>query len=493
MAGVGFELKKLFCARTVAGHLKAYSFSVLITTGPFILLTGMVLAVQLLFLVFQVPLHENHLFVASSVYAFIFSQILSAGFAKVVTRYVSDCISMDAYGDVTASCFGLITILVILGSIAAGIFFWHSPLSFWEKMGAYLFFSLLLTIWAENVYLTALKKFKALLWGFAAGVSLSVLCVYLLLKTAAFTPAVSALMGVAIGLAVMSGLFLSQIIRFFGIPRDGRHFAFLPYFDRDWWLFVYALLFSSGVFLPNIIIWMSNDWGKTVADTYRYAPLYDIVTFYAFLSILPLMVIFVVYMETRFYETYANYFQAITQKGNFNDIEAMRKTMIYTLWFELRSAMEFQFLITMVFLACGSYILAWAHIENKAINMFDVLLMAVYFIGVFQILGIIFEYFDAQRQLVYISVVFFGANAMLNILGVLFAGETSYGFTFFIAAAISLGYAWRQLSYYVKRINYYVFCGQPMFYQQHVGWPTLLVRRMYGPTVDAMDKEDDVS
>ena len=91
----------------------------------------------------------------------------------------------------------------------------------------------------------------------------------------------------------------------------------------------------------------------------------------------------------------------------------------------------------MVFLACGSYILAWAHIENKAINMFDVLLMAVYFIGVFQILGIIFEYFDAQRQLVYISVVFFGANAMLNILGVLFAGETSYGFTFFIAAAIS--------------------------------------------------------
>lgn len=123
MAGVGFELKKLFRARTVAGHLKAYSFSVLITTGPFILLTGMVLAVQLLFLVFQVPLHENHLFVASSVYAFIFSQILSAGFAKVVTRYVSDCISMDAYGDVTASCFGLITILVILGSIAAGIFF----------------------------------------------------------------------------------------------------------------------------------------------------------------------------------------------------------------------------------------------------------------------------------------------------------------------------------------------------------------------------------
>ena len=38
-------------------------------------------------------------------------------------------------------------------------------------------------------------------------------------------------------------------------------------------------------------------------------------------------------------------------------------------------------------------------------------------------------------------------------------------------------------------INYYIF-GQPMFYQQHIGWLTLLARRMYGPTVDCLDKED---
>lgn len=491
MAGVGFELKKLFRARTVAGHLKAYSFSALITTGPFVLLTGMVLAVQLLFWLFQVPLSENHLFVASSVYAFIFSQILSAGFVKVVTRYLADCISLDAYDDVTASCFGLITILLLLGSVAAAVFFYHSPLLFLEKLSAYLFFSLLLVIWAASLYLTALKKFKALLWGFVLGVGLSIFCVYLLLKTDVMKAAVSALLGVDMGLAVMACLFLSQIIRFFGMPRGGRHFAFLPCFDRDWRLFVYALMFSGGVFLPNIIIWMSKDWGTTVAGTYRYAPLYDIVTFYAFLSILPLMVIFVVYMETRFYETYAAYFQAITRKGNFNDIEAMRKRMIHTLWFELRSTMEFQFLVTLLFLACGSYILAWAHIDNKAIDMFDVLLMAAYFIGVFQVMGVILEYFDAQRQLLRISVVFFIVNGILNCLGVVFVGENVYGFTFFLAAAISLAYAWQQLSYYVNRIHYYVFCGQPMFYQQHVGWPTLLARRLYGPTVDCLDKEDD--
>ena len=492
MAGVGFELKKLFRARTVAGHLKAYSFSVLITTGPFLLLTGMVLAVQLLFLLFQVPLSENNLFVASAVYAFIFSQILSSGFVKVVTRYLADCISRDDYRDVTASCFGLTVILLFLGSAAAAAFFARSSLAFPEKISAYLFFSLLLAIWAESLYLTALKKFHVLLLGLAAGVSLSIFSVYLLLKAAVIGAAAAALLGVDAGLAVIVGLFLSQIIRFFGLPRGGRHFAFLPYFDRDWRLFLYALLFSGGIFLPNIITWLSPGWGETVAGTYRYAPLYDVVTFYAFLSILPLTVIFVVSMETRFYETYRHYFQAITRKGNFNDIEAMRRTMVHTLWFELRSAMEFQFLFTMLFLACGSYILSWVHIENKAVNMYDVLLMAAYLVGVFQIMDVVLEYFDAQRQLLRTAAVFFLLNGGLNLIGVIFIGDSVYGFTFFLAAALSLAYAWQQLSHYVERINYYVFCGQPMFYQQHVGWPTLLARRLYGPTADRFDKEGDL-
>lgn len=53
MAGVGFELKRLFRARTAAGHIKAYSYSAIVTTGPFALLTGMVLAIQMLFQVYD--------------------------------------------------------------------------------------------------------------------------------------------------------------------------------------------------------------------------------------------------------------------------------------------------------------------------------------------------------------------------------------------------------------------------------------------------------
>ena len=47
MAGIGFELKNLFNHRTAAGYLKAYSYSAVVTAGPFAMMTGMVLAIQL--------------------------------------------------------------------------------------------------------------------------------------------------------------------------------------------------------------------------------------------------------------------------------------------------------------------------------------------------------------------------------------------------------------------------------------------------------------
>ena len=70
MAGVGCELKKLFRARTAVGHVKAYAYASVVTTGPFLLMTGMVLAVQLLFSAHGVAAEDAMLFVASNAVAF---------------------------------------------------------------------------------------------------------------------------------------------------------------------------------------------------------------------------------------------------------------------------------------------------------------------------------------------------------------------------------------------------------------------------------------
>ena len=146
MAGVGFELKRLFRARTATGHLKAYSYSAIVTTGPFVLLTSMVLVIGVLFHLHGIGDDESAVFLGAVVYSFVFSQLLSSGFTIVLTRYLADCITVQHYRDVTPSLFGMSAILLVLGAVAATLFFWGKPLAFGLKLLAYIFFSELLLI-----------------------------------------------------------------------------------------------------------------------------------------------------------------------------------------------------------------------------------------------------------------------------------------------------------------------------------------------------------
>ena len=234
-----------------------------------------------------------------------------------------------------------------------------------------------------------------------------------------------------------------------------------------------------GIFLPNFLVWL-GPWGVTVAGTYRCAPGYDAVTFFAFLSILPLMVLFVVAAETRFYEKYAAYFDAITRRGNLREIQDARRELIYTLWFELRQVVEFQFVFTLVFLALGGYILSLTGVDYHLVSLYDVLLFAVFFTGILQLLVVLLTYFDIQKFVLRTAAIFLAANAVFGVLGFLLLGTAGYGFTFFLAAGLGLAAGWRYLSQFARRIDYYVYCAQPVFYRPPQGVLTRLTRWLYG-------------
>ncbi len=481
MAGIGFELKKLFTARTAAGHLKAYSYSALITAGPFALLTVMVLLVQTMFYTFKVPLEENYIFTGAIVYAFVFSQILSSGFVMVLTRYLADCLSVGRYYDIAASCLGMSAILAVLGSIMSAVFYWDKPLDFLTKLLAYLFFLQLLIIWVETVYLSAVQRYKRLLLSYGAGVSLAVVlsAVFLTQGQVSLSASQSALLALNIGMMVTVASFFLCIALQFGLPQQAMHFAFLPYFERHWRLFGVSLGYTLGLFLPNIIIWF-GPWGVRIAGTYLYAPNYDVLTFYAFLTILPLMIMFVVKAETRFYTQYAKYFRMITQKGNFREIDDARRNLLHTLWFELLHIFEFQFVFTMIALSMSNYLLTWGNITNDMVNMFNVLLFAAFFTGAQQVVCVLLLYFDCQQEVLKINICYVVSSLVFGLLGLLVFGPKSYGFTFFLAALIAFLLALWRLQHFSRRINYFIFCSQPVFYNPPHGPLTRLVQKLYG-------------
>lgn len=479
MAGVGFELKKLFTARTAAGHLRAYSYSVIITAGPFFLLTSMVLAIQFLFHSLGIKGESAELFTASVIYSFVFSQILSSGFTMVLTRYLADSLSLGRYQDIMASLFGMGAILTVLSGLTAGAFFWGSPLPAGTKWLAYLFFAQQMLVWTENVYLSAVKQYKRLLLSYLAGVMISIALAAWLLTSSSLLPEQAGLLAVNAGMGLMVLLLLLHIAAYFGAPEGGMNFAFLPYLERHWRLFFISFSYMAGLFLPNILIWQ-GPWGVEIGGTFRYAPVYDVVTFYAFLSILPLMTMFVVSVETTFYERYSVYFSYITRKGNFREIDDARKDLLHTLWFELRHIVEFQLVFTLIFLALGGYILSEAGITSSQVNMFQVILFGAFFTGLFQLICILMVYFDYQQEVLRVALWFLGSHFLFGMLGLHVFGEASYGFTFFLAAAGSFLFGFCRLNHFAGRINYFVFCAQPVFYCPPAGWLTRLVRWLYG-------------
>lgn len=488
MAGVGFELKRLFQNRTAAGHLRAYSYSVIITAGPFALMTAMVLCVQLLFSYFHVDLLTSELFVGAVVYSFVFSQILSSGFTMVITRYVADSLSIHRYDDISASFLGLSSILSFLGGILGVLFFWNKPLDFGTKLFSYLFFAQLMVVWVESVYLTALKRYMPLLLTYLSGVLISLFLTYFLLSTSFLLPIHGALLSMDVGMALIMISFLIQIVSHFGLKKGSMHFAFLPYFDRHWRLFLTSIFYTAGLFLPNIIIWQ-GPWSIVIGDTFRFSPVYDVVTFYAFLSILPLMAMFVVSTETNFYEAYARYFDYIIHKGNFREIDDARKNVIETLWMGLRHMVEFQLVFSLVFLAVGNYLLSWSGITYSQVNMYNVLLMAAFFTGTLQVILILLLYFDYQKDVLQVTGFYFLGNLLTGLGGLYLWGEMSYGFTFFAVSLLSLLYGLHRLSHFADRINYYVFCAQPIFYRPPHGWATRLAKKLYGERLIDLERE----
>ena len=90
MAGIGFELKKLFQKRGLAATAKAYGYAGVICTGPMLL--GIVLLVGIAFICDHTGAtrHNRELLNCMITYTLLVSLTVTSFFSMVVTRYIAD-------------------------------------------------------------------------------------------------------------------------------------------------------------------------------------------------------------------------------------------------------------------------------------------------------------------------------------------------------------------------------------------------------------------
>ena len=124
MAGIGFELRKLFVGRGAISKVRAYAYASIITSGTMVLAVVLMLGVQLLTRAFGATDLQVETLVVLMIYAMLGSLILSSLLQMLLSRYVADMMYQKLSDRIMPSLFGGALLLMIPGGLVYGWFLW---------------------------------------------------------------------------------------------------------------------------------------------------------------------------------------------------------------------------------------------------------------------------------------------------------------------------------------------------------------------------------
>ncbi|WFA10150.1 exopolysaccharide Pel transporter PelG [Tissierella sp. Yu-01] len=178
MAGIGFELRKVFKNRTILNYLKGFSSSAVIASGPMLISILLIIIIDTFLINYDVPIADREIIKASIMYAYVFSFINTSGFVMIISRFIADKIFLKNTDDVLSSLLGVVSISILIGGIATLFFYSSSNISFMIKTFSYSLFIELSILYILMTYVSALKKYEKIVKSYLLGVITSICIIF---------------------------------------------------------------------------------------------------------------------------------------------------------------------------------------------------------------------------------------------------------------------------------------------------------------------------
>ncbi|MBQ6588910.1 MAG: exopolysaccharide Pel transporter PelG [Butyrivibrio sp.] len=472
MAGIGFELKKLFKATGVLSMLRAYGYTGMITAGPMILGFIFLLSIQVIAERFGLDKPNTELLVSIITYSLLASMIYSSIFSMVMTRFVADLLYEHKEADVIPSLEGILVFLLPSGIVLWGTFLFFSGVTFLQGLLALMLFAELLTVWTEMNYLSAIKDYRGILLSYVVSIVLAVVTA----QVGGYFYGGSIelmLISVVFGYGVMMTLDMALLYGFF--PNSQKNFFdFLPWFDEYSDLMVIGLTSNIGLFAHLVIAWFGGI-GHRIKGLFYAAPEHDISALFAFLTILITTINFVASVEVNLYPKYRKYYDLFNGHGSIFEIEQAEKEMLTVLDHELIYTARRQFYGTAFILGVGLIILERLPLGFDALmeGYFRILCVGYGAYAVANVLTLVLMYFTAYEDAMKANIVFAVTTTAFSLASLFFEAKY-YGFAFALGSIIYLIYAINRLMVYTKRLPYHILSAQPIMAVHKKGLGTKL-------------------
>ena len=443
MAGIGFELKKLFNSRGLFASFRAYGYAGVVCTGPMLL--GIVLLLGVMYLCDKTggSRHSRELLVCMITYTLLFSLTVTSFLSMVVTRFIADVLYEEKYDMVLPSFWGSTGIMLVAGGILYGI------------------------TWNAMSYLTAIKDYRGIMLSFTAAIVITFISGWVLLMLG--IPHVEALLiAVAVGYGVMLLWDVILLYQYFPQGEKGA-FLFLRWVDQFLPLAFTGLFINIGLFAHLVIMWV-GPLQVQVQGLFVGAPYHDVPALVAFLTILVTTVNFVVSVEVNFYPKYKNYYSLFNDKGAVGDITQAGEEMLKVLNVELKYTALKQLLATALAISLGGLLLEYVPLGFNDLmeGYFRTLCVGYGIYAVANTILLLLLYFTDYKGALAASGCFAGGTVLFTVIS-LFFPRVYYGFGFLTGSAVFFLIAAFRLDYYTKRLPYYILSVQPVVAREKRG------------------------
>ena len=459
MAGIGFSLKRLFDKKGLAALCRAYGYAGIITAGPMILGVILLVGMALVAMLAGMPQHDRELMNCMLTYSLLVSLSITSWFNMVTTRYVSDMLYEEKVDRIMPSFYGSSGIMLVIGGVGYGIFLHFSGVPLSYQIVCLWFSLVLIVVWLQMVYLTALKDYKGIVLAFCISLMTGFLLA-LILVVIGWVTVVSLMCCVIVAYGIMMVWYYKMLLDYF--PKSkGSKFAFLRWFDRYRSLAFTGGFVNIGLF-AHLIIMYFGPLQVQVEGLFYGAPTHDVPALFAFFSILITTVNFVTSVEVRFYPHYRNYYSLFNDKGSIRDIEQEETEMLTVLKQELTANGHKQLISTLIFIVFGSFLLTTLPLgmTDLSIGIFRFMCAGYGIYAISNSIMLILLYFEDYTGALLGTAAFAVVSVVGTILQLFFSPVNYYGLGFLSGGLVFYLIVWMRLEWYTKRLPYFLLCRQ---------------------------------
>ncbi len=455
MAGIGFELRKLLEKDNFMGDMRAFLYAALLSSGPW-LLSITCLGVLTALSSAGGREQDGEIFRTTVVYVFAFSLIFVGIFQLVLTRFLADRLYMKD-DQALLSAFVACVILVMVGGLFVGLaVFFPGPLPWTYKALAIMLFDAVCLLWLSMIMLSAVKDYNNIVIGFAVGAILSVAGVWALEPLLGLH---GRLLGYTLGLMVSVFWFLAIILSEFE-QNTRLSFDLLPYFKKYWDLALIGFIYNLAIWADKFVFWLDAS-ARSIVEPLTVHDFYEGPLFLSYLSIVPALAVFMVKIETGFYEHYRRYYRSIIEKHPLSTLLEEKGAMADMLKASIREMFIIQGGLTTLCVVFAPEIVSVGGLSPAQVPLLRISFIGSFLQALMSLTVIILFYFDLRKRVLSIAFCYFVLNAGLSQLS-LWLGFPFYGFGYAYACFFSLMLGFGLLVNAVQDLEFITFARQPI-------------------------------